>query len=110
MLDVTWHPCVVPHALRHALECRGSDKVSQMAADLADGELRVLSSWDPIGYKGRRLLHVSASVGTLSQLGSFRRPRDEEIEAVKAAFTQPLHEDNAGTSHPHIRNLWEVER
>jgi hypothetical protein len=91
---------------RYALD--GGRCLARYVADLADGQLRLMVAQEPAGKGGRRLTHVSLSVGR-GNGPPHRRPSDEESQAALSLF--PLVEfDEMPTDHPQFRHFWERQR
>jgi len=106
-LALNFYETVIPPAERACYAAAGAIRVHGYAATVHDGQLRVLTSYDPT-EPGVREHHVSVSVGKPGKIGSFRRPTDDEIEAVKSLWSREQFEE-IETEHPHVRHLWEVE-
>ena len=110
--------CRVPELLRRNYELLGGRSLARFAASVRDGLLRVQFGYEPAGRQGGLLLHVSLSVGKTGDLHPFRRPTDDEVEAVKRGLWSLVQfEESRGavdlaeepSQHPHVRHLWEIE-
>lgn len=101
-LALNFYETVIPHAERARHAKAGVTRVHGYAADVSDGQLRVLTSYDPTEpFTWEH--HVSASVGKPGAIGSFRRPTDDEMAAVKSLWSLEQFEE-IPTDHPHVRH------
>lgn len=108
MEQLKFYDAIVPPDLKADHAKRGGRSLRRLVADIHDGELRIMVGYE--NWEGDQFaLHVSVSVGKPFHIGSFRRPTDEELEAVKQFWPRiAFEEDNDGATSPNIRHLWQV--
>lgn len=109
MAKLAFYELVVPDELKADHVRCGGRSLRRFAADLDDGQLRVIAGYEPWHSDGAFRLHLSTSVGKPFDLKAFRAATDEELRAVMANWPRVLfEEDNEGRKNPFVRNLWEV--
>ena len=105
-----FYELIVPPEFKADHAARGGRSLRRFAADLADGQLRVVCGYEPFRVSPTNFLfHVSVSVGKPFKLKPFRAPTDAEMRLVMGEWPSVLfEEDNEGSDDPCVRHLWQV--
>lgn len=87
----------------------GGSDLARFGADLADGQLRIMSGREPAGKGGRLILHVSVSVGSGPESPPTRRATDAEVEHAKRLWPAVQLVEELYEANSMIRHFWEAE-
>lgn len=115
-LVVTFAELSLPPELKRDHFLRGGAEIRRYVAAVRDGTVRVMVGKEPAGKlladgSREQITHVSASVGRDSRLIThpFRRPTDDEMDAIKEGLFSLLKFEEDKSNDPCVRHLWEVQ-
>lgn len=112
MSKILFYPVATDYRAIAEHQRLGGRDLRRHAADIHDGQLRVMSALAPFGTRGLHQRHVSISVGAFGRVGVLRAATDEECQSVLDGLFPLVNfvERNAPEIGPLIRNWREVER